>query len=96
MLTQKNHSLSLLLQHTDDARVSTPTATEKTLPWKRDNEGEEEVGIKQHEFPSWVSNKEYLAYHSPSATFLGKLSRLLCFKFIIFCFYSETKINRLI
>uniref|UniRef100_A0A336N428 Sodium/hydrogen exchanger n=1 Tax=Culicoides sonorensis TaxID=179676 RepID=A0A336N428_CULSO len=59
----------------DDARVSTPTATEKTLPWKRDNEGEEEYGIQQNEFPSWVSNKEYLAYHSPSATFLGLFRR---------------------
>lgn len=53
----------------DPARVSTPTATETMLPWKRGDEGNS--GLKQSEFPSWASNKEYLAYNSPSATFLG-------------------------
>jgi hypothetical protein len=55
-------------------RVTTPTATESTLPWKRGEDDKEEDGaIKQTEFPSWANNKEYLAYNSPSATFLGKL-----------------------
>lgn len=85
MLTLTSQKKNLSLLHTDDARVSTPTATEKTLPWKRDNEGEEEVGIKQHEFPSWVSNKEYLAYHSPSATFLGKFLGFFVRFIIFFC-----------
>nr|CAH7763129.1 unnamed protein product [Callosobruchus chinensis] len=51
-------------------RVTTPTATEMMLPWKR---GEEEGSgpVQQSEFPAWASNKEYLAYNSPSATFLG-------------------------
>ncbi|CAG9857170.1 unnamed protein product [Phyllotreta striolata] len=53
-------------------RVSTPTATEMMLPWKRDEEGGC-VPILQSEFPGWASNKEYLAYNSPSATFLGGL-----------------------
>lgn len=53
-------------------RVATPTATESTLPWKRDDDDDDEGGIQQNEFPSWVTNKDYLAYHSPSATFLGK------------------------
>lgn len=53
-------------------RVTTPTAPESTLPWKRDGGDKEENGaIKQTEFPSWANNKEYLAYNSPSATFLG-------------------------
>lgn len=52
-----------------DNRPSTPTATERVLPWKRqDDEG---LVLKQNEFPAWASNKEYLAYNSPSATFLG-------------------------
>ncbi|XP_050311886.1 sodium/hydrogen exchanger 3 isoform X2 [Anthonomus grandis grandis] len=56
----------------DLMRVSTPTATEMMLPWKR--EEEEGCGpLPQAEFPSWASNKEYLAYNSPSATFLGGL-----------------------
>lgn len=42
------------------------------LPWKRGDEGSS--ALKQSEFPSWASNKEYLAYNSPSATFLGNLS----------------------
>lgn len=43
---------------------------ESVLPWKRqDDEG---LVLKQNEFPAWASNKEYLAYNSPSATFLGK------------------------
>ncbi|CAH0546992.1 unnamed protein product [Brassicogethes aeneus] len=52
-------------------RVTTPTATETMLPWKRDEE--EGSAIQQSEFPAWASNKEYLAYNSPSATFLGGL-----------------------
>ncbi|VEN49646.1 unnamed protein product [Callosobruchus maculatus] len=56
----------------DLMRVTTPTATEMMLPWKR---GEEEGSgpVQQSEFPAWASNKEYLAYNSPSATFLGGL-----------------------
>lgn len=58
-----------------ETRVTTPTVTETQLPWKRDDEDDAEGGaIKQHEFPAWASNKEYLAYNSPSATFLGNLS----------------------
>lgn len=53
-------------------RVTTPTATETMLPWKREDDYESGHPIKQHEFPAWCSNKEYLAYSSPSATFLGK------------------------
>ncbi|KAL1517186.1 hypothetical protein ABEB36_000983 [Hypothenemus hampei] len=56
----------------DLMRVTTPTATETMLPWKR--EEEDDCGpLPQAEFPSWASNKEYLAYNSPSATFLGGL-----------------------
>lgn len=44
------------------------------LPWKRDDEDTETGGMQQNEFPAWASNKEYLAYNSPSATFLGKQS----------------------
>jgi sodium/hydrogen exchanger-like protein 3 len=53
----------------DLMRVTTPTATETMLPWKRDEE-EGSVPLQQSEFPAWASNKEYLAYNSPSATFL--------------------------
>ncbi|XP_048525087.1 sodium/hydrogen exchanger 3 isoform X3 [Dendroctonus ponderosae] len=56
----------------DLMRVTTPTATEMMLPWKRDEE--DGCGpLQQAEFPYWASNKEYLAYNSPSATFLGGL-----------------------
>lgn len=54
-------------------RESTPTALEKMLPWKRDDESESTGPVRQNEFPGWCSNKEYLAYSSPSATFLGLL-----------------------
>lgn len=52
----------------------TPTATEAVLPWKRDDSDSVLSGgpVKQSEFPAWCSNKEYIAYSSPSATFLGK------------------------
>lgn len=57
-------------------RVSTPTALETMLPWKRTDEGEMNTGpLKQSEFPAWCSNKEYLAYSSPSATFLGGIEQ---------------------
>ncbi|XP_017771890.1 PREDICTED: uncharacterized protein LOC108559210, partial [Nicrophorus vespilloides] len=55
----------------DLMRVTTPTATESVLPWKRDDELEGCGPLQQCEFPAWASNKEYLAYNSPSATFLG-------------------------
>ncbi|XP_031768622.1 sodium/hydrogen exchanger 3 isoform X3 [Galleria mellonella] len=58
----------------ETARVATPTATETMLPWKRE-EAEGSGALKQSEFPSWASNKEYLAYSSPSATFLGLFRR---------------------
>lgn len=51
-----------------ETRATTPTAIETQLPWKRDEDNEV---IQQNEFPAWASNKEYLAYNSPSATFLG-------------------------
>ncbi|KYM79012.1 Sodium/hydrogen exchanger 3 [Atta colombica] len=56
-------------------RVTTPTATETMLPWKREDDYESGHPIKQHEFPAWCSNKEYLAYSSPSATFLGGIEQ---------------------
>lgn len=59
----------------DCARVTTPTATETMLPWKRDDEGESTCALQQSEFPAWCSNKEYLAYSSPSATFLGAIEQ---------------------
>ncbi|XP_076264206.1 na[+]/H[+] hydrogen exchanger 2 isoform X10 [Rhynchophorus ferrugineus] len=59
----------------DLMRVTTPTATEIMLPWKRD-EDDGSGPLQQAEFPSWASNKEYLAYNSPSATFLGGLGGL--------------------
>ncbi|XP_017881966.1 sodium/hydrogen exchanger 3 isoform X2 [Ceratina calcarata] len=52
-------------------RVTTPTATETMLPWKREDDYDSAHPVKQNEFPPWCSNKEYLAYSSPSATFLG-------------------------
>lgn len=63
---------------TGEYRVTTPTAIESVLPWKRGDDSDEENGaVKQNEFPSWASNKEYLAYSSPSATFLGEFFLLL-------------------
>ncbi|XP_017766179.1 PREDICTED: sodium/hydrogen exchanger 3 isoform X1 [Eufriesea mexicana] len=56
-------------------RVTTPTATETMLPWKREDDYESGHPIKQNEFPAWCSNKEYLAYSSPSATFLGGIEQ---------------------
>ncbi|EZA56981.1 hypothetical protein DMN91_011565 [Ooceraea biroi] len=56
-------------------RVTTPTATETMLPWKREDDYESGHPIKQNEFPPWCSNKEYLAYSSPSATFLGGIEQ---------------------
>ncbi|XP_034186248.1 na[+]/H[+] hydrogen exchanger 2 [Osmia lignaria lignaria] len=59
----------------DCYRVTTPTATETMLPWKREDDYESGHPIKQNEFPAWCSNKEYLAYSSPSATFLGGIEQ---------------------
>ncbi|KAJ2943692.1 hypothetical protein O0L34_g16805 [Tuta absoluta] len=72
----------------ESARVATPTATETMLPWKR---GEaDQAALKQSEFPSWASNKEYLAYSSPSATFLGGIEKPKHPKSIIGLFRRES------
>lgn len=62
-----------MLNKIGEERVATPTATESVLPWKRGDDDDSENGARQqNEFPAWASNKEYLAYNSPSATFLGE------------------------
>lgn len=66
-----------------EVRVTTPTATETVLPWKRDDEDPNVGPIQQNEFPAWASNKEYLAYNSPSATFLGKNSSIIIIRYLI-------------
>lgn len=72
----------------ETTRVTTPTATESQLPWKRgEDEGADGGAVKQNEFPGWASNKEYIAYNSPSATFLGKILR------VFLCVFSSTVIN---
>lgn len=71
-------------------RVTTPTAIEAVLPWKRVDEDDENGAIKQNEFPSWASNKEYLAYNSPSATFLGGLTQPKQAKSVIGLFRRES------
>ncbi|XP_022122223.2 sodium/hydrogen exchanger 3 isoform X2 [Pieris rapae] len=73
----------------EQARVATPTATETMLPWKRDDT-EGSGALKQSEFPSWASNKEYLAYSSPSATFLGGIEKPKHPKSIIGLFRRES------
>lgn len=73
-----------------EQRVATPTAIEAVLPWKRVDENDENGAIKQNEFPSWASNKEYLAYNSPSATFLGGLTQPKQAKSVIGLFRRES------
>uniref|UniRef100_A0A1L8DUV4 Sodium/hydrogen exchanger n=2 Tax=Nyssomyia neivai TaxID=330878 RepID=A0A1L8DUV4_9DIPT len=73
-----------------DERVTTPTATETVLPWKRGEEDGENGALKQCEFPAWASNKEYLAYNSPSATFLGGLTKPKQAKSVIGLFRRES------
>ncbi|KAH8018867.1 hypothetical protein HPB51_013547 [Rhipicephalus microplus] len=61
------------------------TETETTLPWKRDDVpdaagvrarcGSGDGGVRQREFPSWIDNREYIAYQSPTSTILGRLDR---------------------
>ncbi|XP_033208111.1 uncharacterized protein LOC117167352 [Belonocnema kinseyi] len=45
------------------------------LPWKREDDYDSAHPIQQNEFPGWCSNKEYIAYSSPSATFLGGIEQ---------------------
>ncbi|XP_055640834.1 sodium/hydrogen exchanger 3 isoform X12 [Toxorhynchites rutilus septentrionalis] len=73
-----------------ETRVTTPTAIEAVLPWKRGDEDGGHGAIKQNEFPSWASNKEYLAYNSPSATFLGGLTQPKQAKSVIGLFRRES------
>ncbi|KAG7295947.1 hypothetical protein JYU34_021036 [Plutella xylostella] len=74
----------------EHARVATPTATETMLPWKREEAEGAGCALKQSEFPAWASNKEYLAYSSPSATFLGGIEKPKHPKSIIGLFRRES------
>lgn len=73
--------------------AATPTATEatSTLPWKREEEIGSDGVIQQTEFPSWANNKDYLAYNSPSATFLGGISKPKASKSVIGLFRRESQ-----
>lgn len=62
------------------------TETETTLPWKRDDVPDAagvrarcgsggDGGVRQREFPSWIDNRDYIAYQSPTSTILGRLDR---------------------
>lgn len=70
-----------------ETRVTTPTAIETQLPWKRNEDDAE--GLQQNEFPAWSNNKEYLAYNSPSATFLGNFRVLI----LCLCFTHENALE---
>lgn len=50
------------------------TATESVLPWKREDSDVQlpAVAMQQREFPSWINNKDYVNYSSPSNTLLGR------------------------
>uniref|UniRef100_A0A1A9WZR1 Sodium/hydrogen exchanger n=1 Tax=Glossina brevipalpis TaxID=37001 RepID=A0A1A9WZR1_9MUSC len=74
-------------------RVATPTATESQLPWKRQGD-EISDAVQQNEFPAWASNKEYLAYNSPSATFLGGINKPKQHKSVIGLFRRESSASR--
>ncbi|KAH8282332.1 hypothetical protein KR054_006912 [Drosophila jambulina] len=76
-----------------ERRVATPTATESQLPWKR--QGDECTdAVQQNEFPAWASNKEYLAYNSPSATFLGGINKPKQPKSVIGLFRRESSSSK--
>ncbi|KAI8118670.1 Sodium/hydrogen exchanger 1 [Lucilia cuprina] len=77
----------------DERRVATPTATESQLPWKRQGD-EISDAVQQNEFPAWASNKEYLAYNSPSATFLGGINKPKQPKSVIGLFRRESSGSR--
>ncbi|XP_061386549.1 sodium/hydrogen exchanger 3-like [Musca vetustissima] len=76
-----------------ERRVATPTATESQLPWKRQGD-EISDAVQQNEFPAWASNKEYLAYNSPSATFLGGINKPKQPKSVIGLFRRESSGSR--
>ncbi|XP_055295281.1 sodium/hydrogen exchanger 3 isoform X27 [Sitodiplosis mosellana] len=84
----ENANKRLSKESEGETRVTTPTATETQLPWKRNEDNVE--GLQQNEFPAWASNKEYLAYSSPSATFLGALSKPKQIKSVIGLFRRES------
>ncbi|BFF94514.1 sodium/hydrogen exchanger 3 [Drosophila madeirensis] len=76
-----------------ERRVATPTATESQLPWKRGGD-EGTDAVQQNEFPAWASNKEYLAYNSPSATFLGGINKPKQPKSVIGLFRRESSSSK--
>ncbi|XP_053959829.1 uncharacterized protein LOC128864276 isoform X5 [Anastrepha ludens] len=86
-ILEEDHNISR--DSDGERRVATPTATESQLPWKR--QGDELTdAVQQNEFPAWASNKEYLAYNSPSATFLGGINKPKQPKSVIGLFRRES------
>ncbi|XP_044009596.1 probable Na(+)/H(+) antiporter nhx-9 isoform X2 [Aphidius gifuensis] len=71
-------------------KVTTPTATETMLPWKRQDDCDSIKPLQQNEFPAWCSNKEYIAYSSPSATFLGGIEQPKAAESIIGLFAKQS------
>lgn len=59
-----------------DSRSSSPIPDAMTLPWKRNEDCSDGKCVRrQQEFPSWVLNKDYILYSSPTHTFLGNLGK---------------------
>ncbi|XP_020713139.1 uncharacterized protein LOC101449801 isoform X3 [Ceratitis capitata] len=86
-IPEEDHNISR--DSDGERRVATPTATESQLPWKRQGD-EVSDAVQQNEFPAWASNKEYLAYNSPSATFLGGINKPKQPKSVIGLFRRES------
>ncbi|XP_050321051.1 uncharacterized protein LOC126753563 isoform X11 [Bactrocera neohumeralis] len=86
-IPEEDHNISR--DSDGERRVATPTATESQLPWKRQGD-ELSDAVQQNEFPAWASNKEYLAYNSPSATFLGGINKPKQPKSVIGLFRRES------
>ncbi|XP_076336569.1 putative Na(+)/H(+) antiporter nhx-9 isoform X2 [Tachypleus tridentatus] len=70
---QEQDHATLLQDIFDESTLSSRTITETTLPWKREEECNDESYIqKQMEFPSWVENTEYNTYTSYSNNVLKR------------------------
>jgi hypothetical protein len=56
----------------EDTEEKTEAIQSKALPWRREEVDIDVTAQTQKEFPTWINNKDYLPYTSPTNTLMGK------------------------
>ncbi|KAG8200344.1 hypothetical protein JTE90_028526 [Oedothorax gibbosus] len=75
--------------------IPTKTLTERTLPWKRDDDSPDPSSYVQQEFPSWIENSEYHLFSSPTNTLLSRIGSASAKRASLFEVFDQSQSSNL-